>query len=75
MQPSHNGVAWKATARAGMYLRKGGVVDVRGTRQARTRAGKDGNERTSEEINAFSVEFLSRQRPPAQAPGTAGAGA
>jgi single-strand DNA-binding protein len=59
----HTAVAWKRTAEVvAQFMKKGRLVEVTGLPQERTWTGKDGNQRTSTEINAFRVEFLSRQR-------------
>jgi hypothetical protein len=61
----HTVVAWKRTAEVvAQFLRKGRLVEVSGFSRERTWTDKDGNERTSTEITAFSVQFLSRQRSP-----------
>jgi single-strand DNA-binding protein len=56
----HNVVVWKATAEAiCRYLKKGRLVEVTGRAQERTWTDKDGNERTTPEVSAFRVQFLS----------------
>jgi single-strand DNA-binding protein len=65
----HNVVVWKATAQAVCkYLKKGRKVEVIGRPQERTWTDKDGNERTTAEISAFRVEFLSREQRVSAAP-------
>jgi single-strand DNA-binding protein len=59
----HTVVAWKRTAEVVVqYLKKGRLVQVSGFPRERTWTDSDQNERTSTEINAFRVEFVSRQR-------------
>jgi single-strand DNA-binding protein len=59
----HSVVAWKRTAEVvAQYLTKGRLVEVTGRPQERARTDNEGNERTTVEINAFSVQFLSRQQ-------------
>jgi single-strand DNA-binding protein len=59
----HSVVAWKLTAQAVCrYLKKGRRVEVIGVPRERTWTDRDGAERTSTEINAFRVQFLSRQQ-------------
>lgn len=62
----HDVVTWKRTAEVVcQYLKKGRLVEVTGRPQERTWTDKDGNERVNTEVNAFRVQFVSRQ---AQAP-------
>ena len=62
----HDVVTWKRTAEVVcQYLKKGRPVEVTGRPHERTWTDKDGNERVNTEINAFHVQFISRQ---AQAP-------
>jgi single-strand DNA-binding protein len=59
----HSVVAWKRTAEVvSQYLKKGRLVEVTGRPHERSWTDRDGNERTSVEINAFRVQFLSSQR-------------
>ncbi len=58
----HSVVAWKRNAEVIVqYLKKGRLVEVTGFPRERTWTDQDGNERTATEINAFSVQFVSRQ--------------
>ena len=59
----HNIVAWNQGRRnlaeiCAQYLHKGSMVYVEGRLQTRSWEGKDGNKRTTTEINANDVEFL-----------------
>jgi single-strand DNA-binding protein len=56
----HNVVVWKRTAEVVCkYLKKGRLVEVTGRVQERTWTDKDGNERTTPEVSAYRVQFLS----------------
>ena len=58
----HSVVSWKRTAEVvSQYLKKGRLVEVIGRPQERSWTDKDGNERTSVEINAFRVQFVRSQ--------------
>lgn len=59
----HSVVVWKRTAEVvSQYLKKGRLVEVTGRPRERSWTDPDGNERTSVEINASRVQFLSSQR-------------
>jgi single-strand DNA-binding protein len=66
----HNVVVWKRTAEVVcQYLKKGRLVEVTGRVQERTWTDKDGNERTTPEVIAYRVQFLSgRSAAPAAEP-------
>lgn len=71
----HTAVAWKRTAEVvAQFMKKGRLVEVIGFPRERTWTGKDGTKRTSTEISAVRVEFLSSQRT-AQPAAAAGVGA
>jgi single-strand DNA-binding protein len=56
----HDVVVWKRTAEVVCeYLKKGRLVEVTGRAQERTWTDRDGNERTTPEVSAFSVQFVS----------------
>ena len=58
----HSVVVWKRNAEVVcQYLRKGRLVEITGRPNTRTWTDSDGNERTGEEINAYRVQFISRQ--------------
>jgi single-strand DNA-binding protein len=58
----HDVVCWGRTAEVVcQYLKKGRLVEVQGRAQERTWTDKDGNERTTPEVSAYRVQFLSNQ--------------
>ena len=70
----HSVVAWKRSAEVvAKFMKKGRLVEVSGHERTRTWTGEDGAQRTSVEINAYRVQFLSRQR--TAQPAAAGVGA
>ena len=57
----HTVVAWGRTAEVvAKFLKKGRLVEIEGHPAVCTWTDQDGNERQSEEINAFRVTFLGR---------------
>jgi single-strand DNA-binding protein len=55
----HSVVCWKRTAEVvAQFKRKGHEVEVTGRPVERTWTDKDGNDRTSVEISAYSVQFV-----------------
>jgi single-strand DNA-binding protein len=63
----HTVVLWGRTAEVtAQYKRKGHMVEITGRPQTTSWTDRDGNERQGEQINAFRIQFMSRQasRPP-----------
>lgn len=55
-------VVWRRQAEvSAQYLRKGRLVEVEGRNQSRTWEDQDGNKRTTDEVVARRVQFLSSQ--------------
>ncbi|MGH2965121.1 MAG: single-stranded DNA-binding protein [Solirubrobacterales bacterium] len=59
----HDIVVWNRTAEVVcQYLKKGRLVEVTGREQDRNWVDKDGNPRTTNEVSAYRVQFVSEQR-------------
>lgn len=59
----HDVVCWNKTAEAVcQYLRKGRLVEVQGPQSERVWTDRDGNERRTDEISAYRVQFVSGQK-------------
>lgn len=58
----HNIVLWGKTAEnAGEYLSKGSTIYVEGSLRTRKWKDRDGNDRYTTEIHAFTVQYLSKK--------------
>lgn len=67
-----NVIAWDAQADfAEKYLKKGGAVRIVGERQSRKWTDKQGQEKTTIEVNAFKISFAEKSKPQQEARGAA----
>ena len=64
----HNVVCWRATAETvTRFMKRGRLIEATGRMRPRTWVGRDGQERTENELSAYRVQFVRMQPAESQA--------